>query len=245
MQQKNAIVKQLKEVSEMTLNPNKAIIQSALRKSSLLQKTVVMFGEYENTVNPQLKAVRVQISHRKSNTDPFPRGHSFYLKCTNNMSLTWVEAFDNVIAAPNKQFSTGLSCEDIIKCGRLLETTDSIPIVDLLTSIGQYVPVVVQNEYCKILSKWFPVMTVSCGGKTLMINIHELYLNPDTFCDLLMLSKDINTVDTEHIPEEDHTAIQPKTNKKHAGGRPSKHKQFPAIVNEALSFIRLTRICCK
>ena len=41
-------------------------------------------------------------------------------------------------------------------------------------------------------------MTVSRGGKTLMINIHEFCLNPDTFCDLLILSEDINTVDTEH-----------------------------------------------
>ncbi len=72
-----------------------------------------------------------------------------------------------------------------------------------------------------------------------MINIHESCLNPDAFCDLLMLPEDINTIDTEEIPEVDTTTNQPEINKKHAGGRPSKHKQFPAIVTETISFLRL------
>ncbi len=126
-----------------------------------------------------------------------------------------------------------------------MDTTDSIPIVDLLASIGQHVPIVVQNEYCKILSNWFPVMTVSRGGKTLMINIHEFFINPDTFCDLLRLPEDINTGDTEDISEVDTTTNQPEINKKHAGGRPSKHKQFPAIVTETISFLHLHGFAAK
>ena len=63
-QEKN-IFNLLKQISHMKVENINNLLQSVVKKSNMIQDAIVMFEKYGSLVDPQLKALRVQISHRR------------------------------------------------------------------------------------------------------------------------------------------------------------------------------------
>ena len=68
-----------------------------------MDQCLPLFGQYETLVKEQIKAVCIQISHRRSAADVLPRDSDYYLRCYNDGNLYWAQAiemlFQKVIAS--------------------------------------------------------------------------------------------------------------------------------------------------
>ena len=72
-------------------------MQSYEKKARMMDGCLPPFGQYETFVKEQIKAVCIQISHRRSAADVLPRDSDYYLKCYNDINVSWAQAIENVI----------------------------------------------------------------------------------------------------------------------------------------------------
>ena len=260
--QHNEITKQeqdifdlLKQISHLKVENMKNLLQSVVKKSNMIQGAIVMFAKYGTLVGPQLRSLRVQISHRRAAACDVSKPSNFHITCQNDHTLSWLNAYENIVLADNKEFKAPLTSEYIFRCAELLKQTDVMDISDLLSTVGLHnVSKVVQHDCCKILNRWLPLLTVTNGRKHALINIHEFCLAPNSFTDLLHLHEPKEATSSEHTEDVkceksqagrcDSSRFKPGPKPGH-GGRPVKCEQFPEIVTKTLSFIRTNGFCSK
>ena len=253
--QHNEITKQeqdifdlLKQISHLKVENMKNLLQSVVKKSNMIQCAIVMFAKYGTLVGPQLRALRVQISHRRAAACDVSKPSNFHITCQNDHTLSWLNAYENIVLADNKEFKAPLTSEYIFRCAELLKQTDTMDISDLLNTVGIHnVSKVVQHDCCQILTRWLPLLTVTNGRKHALINIHEFCLAPNSFTDLLHLHEPKEATSSEQTQDVkcenfqagrcDSSRFKPGPKPGH-GGRPVKCEQFPEIVTKTLSFIR-------
>ncbi len=65
-----------------------------------------------------------------------PHGMNYYLTCFNDAALSWEESYENLILARSENFIGPLTCSDVIKRAKVVETTNAIPIQEILTTIS-------------------------------------------------------------------------------------------------------------
>ena len=109
------------------------------------------------------------------------------------------------------------------------------------------------NSVLHNLLEWFPVMSLSCGSKTVIPNIHEFTVESGTFADLLCIADDVTEInikpettvsglsDMKTKPEVEIESERNKPGpKKGEGSRPAKHKQFPLIVTNTINYLKIS-----
>lgn len=87
------------------------------------------------------------------------------------------------------------------------------------------------------LGKSFPILVVSKGDCTVLINSHELIMTGDDFEALLLV--DQVPLSSHKKPSEKETTFSSTASGTHSRiGKPSLVSQFPSIVSTAASFVK-------
>jgi hypothetical protein len=99
-----------------------------------------------------------------------------------------------------------------------------------------------QKALISSLMEYFPVMMLTRQVKMVLLNVHELILDPLCF-DVLLQENALNAEEQPRKPTESSTSGQPSLNEKKFGpennrGRKPLSQKFPMLVNIATEFIK-------
>ena len=100
-QEKN-IFNLLKQISHMKVENINNLLQSVVKKANMIQDAIVMLAKYGTLVDPQLKALRVQISHRRAAACDVSKPSNFHITSQNDHTLSWLNVYENIVLTDNK-----------------------------------------------------------------------------------------------------------------------------------------------
>ena len=77
----------------------------------------------------------------------------------------------------------------------IMEEVNAVEISTLLQEVGKLnLDDKAVNSVVPNLLEWFPVMSLSCGNKTVILHIHEFTMESGTFADLLCTADDVTEI---------------------------------------------------
>ena len=159
-------------------------------------------------------------------------------RCMNSSVLMWSVAFGLIQEKKNAGESVGpvLSTTQLLEVGQLFEELLSMYMVlaDISNLFGIH-----SDQHSQLVQQllvYFPVMTLQKNKNTVIVNLHELIMQPSSLTSLIGIQTDLSRQSPEVLPQPQHphTSCVP-TQKKRGDGRPSK---FPNLIDVVAEFIK-------
>ena len=235
----------LKEVASLEIGScSVGVLKTSIAKSKLLTSAV---GDMQ-CINAKLQDLRrrlqVRIAQMLQECDSSRLSSTITFQCLQSTSCNWEDALASVVDDMNsKAFIHGpLSYCDLISCGQLLRSTNALPLSSVLDHCNK--SSVSSTGAANVLLERFPLLLLSHSGKQqVLVNLHELVISSQSLAYLLNLDKDIqeSSVPVEsgrHLPEINVEQQRPGPAKGN-GGRPSRHVQYPTLVEEVTVLVNL------
>ena len=105
--------------------------------------------------------------------------------------MSWEKAVEEVVQTHESGgVFRGIAWEDIIACGRVLQTTNALPALSLPGVTEEN-----QVEAVDQLQQLYPVLVIEYGQPAVLVlaNLHELVLHKETLADILSLDVDLSS----------------------------------------------------
>ena len=165
------------------------------------------------------------------------------------------QAIENVISEESdNKFGAPLLPKDLIRCAVYMEGVNVVEISTLLQEVRNFnLDDKAVNSLVPNLLEWFHIMSLSCGNKTVILNIHEFTVESGTFAHLLCIVDDATEINMKpeatvsglsDMKTKPKFEIESERNKpgpmKREGGRPAKHKQFPLIATNTINNLKIS-----
>ena len=160
------------------------------------------------------------------------------LNAANSLSLTWEEAFENIMEADDNcmPLPGPLSPGEFAQIGQVLRSTSALPVAILIQDIGHCgkVDSAFLQASAAAIMEWFPVLTIMRRNTIEAVNLHKAVLDEEIIDDLLQLDGDNNeqqAVPQKRRMEQEQQQAEQKQGKEKRkpspigqGGRPAIHR---------------------
>ena len=130
-----------------------------------------------------------------------------------------------------------LSTTQLLQVGQLLEEHLSMELTDISDLLGIH-----KDKHSQLVQQLlvcFPIMTLQKNKNTVIVNLHELIMQPGSLTSLIGIQTDSLPQSPEVLPQPQHphTSCVPKQ-KKRGSGRPSLASKFPNLIDVVAEFIK-------
>ena len=187
----------MREVNAVTINP--ALLLTAAGSVSLSTKIRLLaelsgiLGAFRDRLENAIQ--RLQCRNAQIRARGMPQPNQVVLNCLNCPEMTWLEATTKLkdAAAGELQVGAPLSAEQLLECARLLQSTNVLPLRDLLAAVD----VAADNSDHHFsgnageqLLMHLPVLSVRrSSAQWVLVNMAEfaLFATSHTFADILLL----------------------------------------------------------
>ena len=137
-----------------------------------------------------------------------------------------------VLYINNIPFSTTYIHREI---GIMLESSLAVPLPELIRNVSSSCS---SSDVIQQIVECFPVLAVTKGDITVLINCHELIMNDDGFEALLVVDQISKSSHKGPFEKAAPSPISPTPVTHNRMGRPSLVTQFPSIVSTATAFVK-------
>lgn len=192
-EQLSSIKETLVEISNIRVrqpsgNLKTVVSQSVLLKASLIHQVTASLSSVQITMDDVNERARVRIQQKKSQQDPIPNSNEYKVRSLNDCSLSWDQAVERLIMASSDEFPGPLSDLQLIECANTIRDMSVISMHDIIKKLrisetsGAQVEGILGN-----LLKWLPIMAVSRGFRSVVVNLHDIIYDESLLFDILSL----------------------------------------------------------
>ena len=160
-------------------------------------------------------------------------------RCMNSSTLTWSDAFGLIQDNENagKSVGPGLSTRELLQVGQILEEHLSMELADIADMFG-----VPNDGHAQLVLQFlvrFPIMTLQKSKNIVIVNLHELIMQPGSLTTLIGIQSHPQPPSTATVskPQPSQTSCA-RTQMNRGGGRPSIVSRFPNLVDIVAEFIK-------
>ena len=108
------------------------MLQSCLRKGQELLGVVSLCGATQETAHKLSRRLQIRRAQMSSSADGSKLASKIFFRCHNTTDLSWEKAVEEVVQTHESGgVFRGIAGEDIIACGRVLQTTNALPALSL------------------------------------------------------------------------------------------------------------------
>ena len=201
----------------VSLKNKEEILKNILTLAAAIKKEIVTC----NVIYKMNKRLTQKSSETKLALKKVIRSNEINFKCLNS-SLSWVEAY---IAAECDTFKhVPLSYSDIVKIAGSVHAEFCVSV--------EVLPIEERSNIIDLLVERFPIMFVSRGNNSLLIDLHELLLDKECFTQFL--KSDEKEKEVQQNKAADDVFIGPGNRI----GRKPLYVKFPSLIDCATNFIK-------